>query len=613
MTPENDAPRNAAAALSTTVLDELVRRGLRHVVLAPGSRSAPLAFAAHRAALEGRLTLHTRIDERSAGFLALGLAVTSRSPVAVVTTSGTAVANLHPAVLEASHKGVPLVVLTADRPARLRGTQANQTTDQVRIFSSATRFDADVAPGDAAADPEGQAAQVQRWRDMTRHALAASAGEGISAGPAGVPSGAPGPVHLNLQLAEPLVPGDPDGWSAPVRRGAEHAGPGAGDTAGESGADADARTGRGFVATARATVAEAAGAEAEDAHVLEHRPRTVVIAGDDAGPPARVLAEENGWPLLAEPTSGSRTGANAIRTYRLLLGEEDLVRRIERVVICGHPTLSRPVARLMSSPDVEVVAVRNATGYTDPGHRVSRVLRWPVSVAGSPGVSTGSTDGWLDEWRERDAARGAALDALLLEQGRLTPQQVAGAVAAALPAGGLLFVGASNPVRDLDLMVPRYRVGDRRMVIGNRGLAGIDGSVSSAVGAALGRPHSTRAFALLGDVTFLHDANGLVLGPDEPRPDLTVVVVNDDGGSIFSSLEQGGSTYSASFERLFGTPHHVDLAALCAATRTPHWRVDSLEELRHALASPAGGIEVVEAVVTRDDRRELDAAIRALR
>ena len=180
MTPENAAPRNASAALATTVLDGLVREGLRHVVLAPGSRSAPLAFAGHRAALDGRLTLHTRIDERSAGFLALGLAVTSRSPVAVVTTSGTAVANLHPAVLEASHRGVPLVVLTADRPAHLRGTQANQTTDQVRIFGTATRLDADVEPGDGSAPPEAQAAQVERWRDVVRRAVAATRGEGIA-------------------------------------------------------------------------------------------------------------------------------------------------------------------------------------------------------------------------------------------------------------------------------------------------------------------------------------------------------------------------------------------------------------------------------------------------
>jgi 2-succinyl-5-enolpyruvyl-6-hydroxy-3-cyclohexene-1-carboxylate synthase len=181
-----------------------------------------------------------------------------------------------------------------------------------------------------------------------------------------------------------------------------------------------------------------------------------------------------------------------------------------------------------------------------------------------------------------------------------------------MPPDGLLFVGASNPVRDLDLMAVPSTVGERRLVLANRGLAGIDGSVSTAIGAALGRRRSSRAFALLGDVTFLHDSNGLVIGPDEERPDLMVVVVNDDGGSIFSVLEQGGSTYICSFERLFGTPHAVNLADLCAATRTPHRRVTTPAALDEAIASPQGGIEVVEAVVRRDNRRDLDAAIRGL-
>jgi len=561
-------PANASTALATTVVDELVRRGVTHAVLAPGSRSAPLAFALHAAATAGRLTLHTRIDERSAGFLALGLTVTTRRPVPVVTTSGTAVANLHPAVLEAAHRGLPLLVLSADRPAHLRGTQANQTTDQVRMFGTATRLDLDVPAAEPGA---GEATQVAAWRDAVARALHAATTD-----PAG--DGAPGPVQLNLQLAEPLVPDATDGWATPV------------------------------AVSAAEPVDTRPSTATRDS--LAAGPRTVVVAGDDAGPPARVLAERAGWPLLAEPTSGSRTGANAIRTYRLLLGDEgpdSLRARIERVVVCGHPTLSRPVTRLVSDPGVEVVAVRNRTGFTDPGHRVSRVLDGPVGLDGPP-----EDDGWLAEWRDRDAARGRLLDAFLAGRDGLGPHQVAGAVARALPPRGLLFVGASNPVRDLDLMVPRYTVGDRRLVIGNRGLAGIDGSVATAVGATLGRPSTTRAFALLGDVTFLHDVNGLLIGPDEPRPDLTVVVVNDDGGSIFASLEQGGPAYADSFERLFGTPHHVDLASLCAATRTPHWRVDSLPELEHALANPAGGIEVVEAVVRRDDRRALDAAIRGL-
>ena len=549
-------PANASTAMARAVVDALVAEGVTHAVLAPGSRSAALAFALHDAAAAGRLTLHTRIDERSAGFLALGLAVTSRTPVPVVTTSGTAVANLHPAVLEAAHKGVRLIVVSADRPAHLRGTQANQTTEhQHAMFGAAPVLTVDVPPGDSTAD---QAAQVADWHRLVATAVTQR-----------------GPVHLNLQMAEPLVPDEGDGWTADLPQPA-----------------AATRT----------------DAEHGSEHLDQSR-RTVVVAGDDAGPPARVLAEAGGWPLLAEPTSGSRTGANAIRTYRLLLGDTgggSLRSRIERVVIAGHPTLSRPVTRLISDPGVEVVAMRNRTGFTDPGHAVSRVLDGPVT-ADPP-----ADDAWLQEWLAADAERGRELDDLLAQRGALTPQQVAGAVARALPARGLLFVGASNPVRDLDLMVPRYRVGDRRMVIGNRGLAGIDGSVSSAVGAALGRPHSSRSFALLGDVTFLHDSNGLVLGPDEPRPDLTIVVVNDDGGSIFASLEQGGPAYADSFERVFGTPHHVDLASLCAATRTPHWKVDSLPELEHALASPAGGIEVVEAVVRRDDRRELDQAIRAL-
>jgi 2-succinyl-5-enolpyruvyl-6-hydroxy-3-cyclohexene-1-carboxylate synthase len=175
----------------------------------------------------------------------------------------------------------------------------------------------------------------------------------------------------------------------------------------------------------------------------------------------------------------------------------------------------------------------------------------------------------------------------------------------------LLVVGASSPIRDLDLMVPRYPVGGRRKVIANRGLSGIDGVVSTAVGAALGRT-SERSLALMGDVTFLHDGNGLVRGAREPEPDLTIVVVNDDGGSIFAMLEQGAPGYADRYDRLFGTPHGVDLAGLCAATRTPHLRVTSLPELEHALASPNGGIEVIEAVVRRDNRRDLDERIRAL-
>ncbi len=529
---------NPSTELARAVVTALRGAGVREVVLAPGSRNAPLAFALYDVAVAGGLRLHTRIDERTGAFLALGLAKVSGRAAAVVCTSGTAVANLVPAVVEAAHSGVPLVVVTADRPARLRGTGANQTTDQVGIFGSfAPTLDL------AAADLEEALAFVRR-HEGTR------------------------PVHLNVQLDDPLLPDD--AWDG------------------------------GEVPAWAATLA----APAPDVAALALGPRTVVVAGDDAGPPARQLAESGSWPLLAEPTSGCRTGDTVIRTYRLLLGSH-LGDRIERVVVLGHPTLSRPVSRLLARGDVEVVAVRHRGVWPDRPFAITSehdVVK--VDAADDPA--------WLEEWKVADRALGRQLDRLLAAEPDLTPHEVAGAVSRALPPGGLLFVGASNPVRDLDLMVAPYDVGGRRKVIANRGLAGIDGTTSSAIGAALGRPRSTRALALMGDVTFLHDTTGLVLGPREARPDLTIVVVNDDGGSIFATLEQGAPAYADRFDTLFGTPHGVDIASLCAAMRLPHLQVTSLPELEQALASPNGGIEVVEARVRRDNRGDLDQRIRAL-
>ena len=538
--------------LARAVVSALVEAGVREIVVAPGSRNAPLTFAAYDVAAAGLVRLHTRVDERSAGFLALGLTKVG-SAAAVICTSGTAVANLHPAMLEAAHAGVRLLAVTADRPARLRGTGANQTTDQVGIFGPLVP-DVDLGPDDAS---------------VARTAL--GLGEG--------------PLHLNVQLDDPLVPDEPwdltrslvepprgtSGVSRPWSAGLD-----TGSLSGSPGSTTEISLGR----------------------------RTVVVAGDDAGPPARVLAERARWPLLAEPTSGSRTGEAAIRTYRLLLGGP-LADEVERVVVFGHPTLSRPVLRLIQREDVEVLSVPTAGAWNERPFVVDRHLD------ARPAVEAADEGDWFERWRAADAETSQALDRLLRDEADLTPYEAAGAVARALPAGGLLVVGASNPVRDLDLMMPRYEVGGRRKTIANRGLSGIDGTVSTAVGAALGRD-STRSFALMGDVTFLHDANGLVHDVHDPEPDLTIVVVNDDGGSIFATLEQGAPEHADRFDTLFGTPHGVDLAALCASTRTPHWQVESRAELEHALASPNGGIEVVEARVRRDNRRELDARIRAL-
>lgn len=513
--------------LARAVVTALVRDGVREIVLAPGSRNAPLSFAAYDAAQAGLVRLHTRIDERTAGFLALGL-LKGGSPAAVMCTSGTAVANLHPAFLEAGHASLPLVVVTADRPARLRGTDANQTTVQVGVFGGGATVDIDSVGA------------------IPTHSLL---DDDV-------------PVHWNVQLDDPLTP--PDRWV-----------PGPVAVRPEARGDVEHTT-------------------------VPLGPRTVVVAGDDARQGARMLAEAAGWPLLAEPTSGSRTGTHALRCYRLLL-DGDLGRRVQRVVVAGHPTLSRPVMRLLSRADVEVL---DMAGAQRP---------YPVSATVTNPVVDGPDDpAWLDEWRAADRDVSRRLDALLAAEPDLTPYEVAGAVSRALPPGGHLVVGASSPIRDLDLMATAYPVGSRRKVVANRGLSGIDGTVSTAIGASLARRPGNRNLALMGDVTFLHDSNGLVIGPDEPRPDLTIVVVNDDGGSIFTMLEQGAPEFASRFDRLFGTPHGVDLAALCAATRTPHWRVESGTELEQALASPNGGIEVVEVRVRRDNRRDLDARIRAL-
>ncbi len=518
-----------SAELARSVVTALVGDGVTEVVIAPGSRNAPLSFAAYDAAEAGLVRLHTRIDERTAGFLALGLTKVG-ARAAVICTSGTAVANLHPAVLEAAHAGLPLVVVTADRPARLRGTDANQTTDQVGIFGPLVET-LDIAGAD----------WLTVWGD--------------------------GPLHLNVQLDDPLVPADR--WVPEAGRAPQSA--------------AERTPGR----TTPVTLG----------------PRTVVVAGDDAGPRARQLAEAADWPLLAEPSSGARNGTHALRCYRLLL-DTDLGRSIERAVVFGHPTLSRPVSRLLGREDVEVLATP-MPGVWSERPFAATTIESPTAEADDPA--------WLEEWRAADRAVAAQLDQLLADEPDLTPYAVVGAVSRALPAEGLLVVGASNPIRDLDLMALPYTVGERRKVIANRGLSGIDGTVSTAIGAALGRAGSSRALALMGDVTFLHDSNGLVLGPAEARPDLTIVVVNDDGGSIFSVLEQGAEQHADRFDALFGTPHGVDLASLCAATRTPHWLAGSLPELEQALANPNGGIEVIEVRVRRDNRRELDARIRALR
>ena len=520
----------STTSICRSLVEDLLDAGVREAVVAPGSRSGPLAIALADADRAGALRLHVRIDERTAGFLALGLAKASRSWVPVVTTSGTASANLHPALLEARHAGVRLLAVTADRPSRLRGTGANQTTDQVGLFPGLAFGDEPVALPTLLADADG-------------------------------------PAHLNLELDEPLV--EAGDWAPAVRPTEQRAGP--------------------SVPT--------------DGPALAMLPHAVVVAGDDAGPSARVFAEHGGLPLLAEPSSGARTGDHALVAYRLLLEHAPVARQIDQVVVFGHPTLSRAVTSLLDRDGIDVaVPAEDFRDFPHPSGQARLVA--PDVMPDQVAAAT-----WLDAWRTADAMASAAVDIAAERDPAGAALQVARAVNAAVPPRGLLVVGSSNPIRDLDLVARPYAVGERRLVLANRGLSGIDGTLSTAIGAALARA-SDVALAFVGDLTFLHDANALLIGPDEPRPDLTVVVASDDGGSIFATLEQGGPEFAGVFERVYATPTGADIGRLCEAFGVPHRRLDA-SELPTALAEDVTGIRVLEVPVPRDSRRDLSAAVSA--
>lgn len=539
--------------LAHVVVDELVRFGVRHVVLSPGSRNAPLAAAVVAAESAGRLRLHVRIDERSAGFTALGIVKASAQVVAVVTTSGTAVANLHPAVLEAHHVGARLLVVTADRPGSMRGTGANQTTDQTHIFGTAATF-VDLASAEGGPHP------CAGWRSRTCRAVDAASR---------------GPVQLNVGLAEPLV-----------------------GTVPPEGIDDPAFDGR--AGDAPWTRVEAA-VPVRPVTLAAAPYRTVVVVGDAepaVGAAAVALAKLGGWPLFAEPSGNARIGTNAIRLYRLLIGAAqgpaaDLTASIERVVVVGRPTLSRPVSRLLARHDIDVVVCGRSPWFDVAGTARSVLNGVPTIVPGLAGGPTGARD-WLTGWKQLDDQLAAALPPATEPDG----PGIAAVVAAASWGGDALVVGSSNPVRDLDLTP--IASSSTAPVYANRGLSGIDGMVSTAVGVALA---AGKTLALMGDLTFLHDANGLLIGPGEERPNLRIVVANDDGGSIFHTLEQGAPEHADSFERIFGTPHGADLAARSAAVGVRHRRAATLADLEVALSEPIVGIDVVEVAIPRTGRR----------
>jgi len=555
--PVSETPTAIEAA--RVAVKTLLDGGVRYVVVSPGSRSAPMAYALAEADAAGRVELLVRIDERSAGFTALGLALSTGAPVAVLTTSGTAVGNLMPAVMEANHAAVPLVVLSADRPDELRGTGANQTTDQLDLFGEHVRFAVDVPAG---TDPQ-RAVET-----------ALSAATGV------FEDTPPGPVQLNLAFRDPLVP--PPGDHLPEASGRR---------TWQIGRSPEPLT----LSPAPAT--------------LEER-RTVVLAGHDAGPVAEAFARAHGLPLLAEPSSNSRFGPNAIGPYRLLLehfGPES-AQPIERVVLFGRPTLSRPVAQLLARADVPSALYQPVpVAWYEPGRRTELPLDNLSDLADFSGRGSSA---WLDTWLLAGAAAQHALDQVLSGEPAVTGPAVGALVWQ--HARGQLMLGSSNGIRDVDL-AGQPTPEPHATVFANRGLAGIDGTISTATGIAWGGRQETTL--LVGDVTFLHDAGGLLLGFAENDPLLRIVVLNDAGGAIFNLLEHGAvqesGAYGNAVERLFGTPHTVDIAALAAAYGVEHCSVSTTAELADALAAPRQGRSIIEVRTDRHGLRELHARIKA--
>ena len=543
--------RSFAALASARVLGRLAGLGLQHVVVSPGSRSQAPALAAVALERAGAVRVHVRIDERVAGFTALGIAIETGAPVAVVVTSGTAVAELHPAVLEAHHAGVPLLLITADRPAELRGIGANQATVQPGVFGAAAHEVFDVpAPG---SDEDVDAAQVvaeRAWRTArsTRQ-----------------------PVQLNLAYREPL-----SGAPSPV----EVIGP----------PDPEAEP-------------------AEHPLPIEPGPRTVVIAGDRAGEQAEAFARALHAPLLAEVSSGARFGPALVGAYRALLDDLQHGGRVERAIVFGHPTLSRQVPRLLTRPEVDTVLVGPPGGeWFDPTR--GRATRTGAVVATSADPDRAWTGSWvhasrrmLDETddlpyagrpdepgvRERREHAKAELAAV---RAPITRRALVDAVWRATWPHDRLVLGASRLIREADQAVP----GKRIRVIANRGLAGIDGTIATATGVGLAVPSDRPGMVrvLLGDLAMLHDAGALLRTPGEVWPRLQVIVGDDGGGSIFDSLEVAGTADAGDFDRVLRTPRPVDLAALAAAYGWTHRRVESRGDLDRALVSPEPGQSLIE-------------------
>jgi 2-succinyl-5-enolpyruvyl-6-hydroxy-3-cyclohexene-1-carboxylate synthase len=537
--PSGAGDGDLQAAFATTLIDEWFRGGVLHAVVCPGSRSTPLAVAL---ADHGGIAVHVRLDERSAAFTALGIGLATGRPAVVLTTSGTAAAELHAAVVEADLARVPLLAVTADRPPELRGVGAPQTIDQHRLFGAALRWFADPGVADAVNRPA--------WRSLGARSVVET-----TAGPAG-----PGPVHLNLPFREPLlgVPGPgqvPDGrpHGAPWHRVAV---PGALPPT---------------EVVDRLAEAGATGA------------RGVVVVGAGGGEHGAVsaLADALGWPVLADPRSGLRASPATVIAAAdgILRSERFAAGHVPEVVLrLGGPWVSKVVTGFLASAagaGAETILVDPWWQWADPERVATTVVRSePDALCRAvvdrladrllEGEDPGPDTGWLRGWIDAEAAARHAAGDVLDGADRWSEPALARQLVATLPDGSALVVSSSMPVRDVEAF-GAPRAGHPR-VVANRGANGIDGVVSTALGVALAGPGPT--VALVGDLAFLHDCSAMVGSPSSAVP-CTVVVADNGGGGIFSFLPPAGALEPGTFETLFGTPQAPDVASVAAGFGLP--------------------------------------------
>ena len=549
----------ARAILSA--LDDL---GLTHVLYCPGSRSAPFAYALESGAFGGHAM--PVLDERGAGFAAVGLARTGALP-AVIVTSGTAVAELTPAVLEASHARLPLLVISADRPGELRGVGASQATFQSGLFGVHARACVDLEPQEPSRALVGQ---------LSRAVAAAC----------GAPTGTPGPVQINVAFRDPLTP-------------QSRASGAAGDSQDEAMASFVPRP-------TRVQPTSAAPERWED--VVGAARAGLIVAGEGASPLAAQWSRASGFPLLAEPASGAWAGGG-VTPYEQAIVSSLLAGEVDTVVVTGRPTLSRPIHALLARPDVRVVVVDAHAPWVDISGNASVVV--PALAAPLRPTCGGE---WAARVRAAADEVGLRIDALLAAGSGRTMLSLARAVASV--TRGPLVLGASNPVRAFDLAVESLA---GRPVFSNRGQAGIDGTIATAVGIAAGlgsariatpdrpgeprddargRAQASRVTAVMGDLTLCHDASSLALAA-ATGAELDIIVADDEGGGIFATLEHGNAATPEAYDRWFGVAQHVNYQALAAAYGVGFARAATPSELAAVLADPPAGPRLIHAPVER--------------